>query len=221
LPPPTDPKYPEYEKKYPEYIKGLEERYPAPCEDCEPRIRERIRATGYAAKTDHLRRMMDKTRHFRSSPYEWKWRHIVVYAGAFGWWAGLLGQILWNVLGAVAKRDGELREDNTSVSLRQCLQSGVSIGWKAIDCVESAESLATFSLISGLFSIWWNPCLASKLHGRPGRMVGLSEFHKLQGILALSRLLAWYAVREGKGSYLDLSIFHAIHATMFVLNLVV
>lgn len=52
-------------------------------------------------------------------------------------------------------------------------------------------------------------------------MVGLSEFHKLQGILALSRLLAWYAVREGKGSHLDLSTFNAIHATMLVLNLVV
>ncbi|MCJ1249952.1 hypothetical protein MMC30_007178 [Trapelia coarctata] len=221
LPPPTDPKYPEYERKYPEYRKGLEERYPQVCENCQPRVEERIRATGYAAKTDHLRRMMDKTRSFHSLPYEWRWRHIIVYAGALGWWAGLLGQILWNVLGAVAKRDGELREDTASESLRECLQRGLSVGWNATNCVESAQSLATVTLVSGLLSIWWNPCLATKLHGRPGRMVGLSEFYKLQGIVALSRLSVWYALGRSKDLQLDLSTFNAIHATMVALNLVV
>jgi len=165
--------------------------------------------------------MMDKTRSFRSSPYEWRWRHIVIYAGALGWWAGLIGQILWNVLGAVTKWDGELREDTASVSLRECLQGGLTVGWNATNCVDSAQSLATFTLVSGCLSIWWNPCLATKLHGRPGRMVGLSEFYKLQGILALCRLLAWYALGRGKELHLDMSTFNGIHATMLALNMVV
>lgn len=144
-----------------------------------------------------------------------------MYTGAFGWWGGLLGQILWNVLGAVAKRDEELREEHVSGSLRECLQRGLNIGWNATNCVDSAQSLATLTLVSGFLSIWWNPCLAAKLHGRPGRMIGLSEFYKLQIILGLSRLLAWYALGRGKESHLDLSTFNAIHATMLALNLVV
>ena len=221
LPPLSDPKYSSYEQNYPQFRKRVQESYPQVCENCEPRVRERIRATGYAAKTDHLRRMMDKTRSFRSSPYEWKWRHIIVYAGAFGWWVGLLGQIYWNFLGVVAKRGGELREDMASGSLKGCLQRGLSIGWNGTDCVDSAQSLATLTLVSGLLTIWWNPCLASKLHGRPGRMVGLSEFYRLQVILALCRLLAWYALRRGKDLHLDLSAFNGSHGIMLALNITV
>lgn len=62
LPAQTDPQYPLFEKNYPRYRKELEERYPPLCRNCEPRVRERLQVTGYAAKTDHLRRMVEQTR---------------------------------------------------------------------------------------------------------------------------------------------------------------
>ncbi|MCJ1395938.1 hypothetical protein MMC18_008824 [Xylographa bjoerkii] len=221
LPSPTDPQYPDYEKQYPEYRRGLEERYPQVCDNCKPRVQERLRATGYAAKTDHLRRMMDKSRSAQQNQYRWNWRHVVVHAGGFGWLLGLMGQISWNSLGAMTKFEGELQDHTTSVLLQNCIQQTLGLGWNALECTKFVEPLATVSLVLGFVSIWWNPRLSSKINGKLGRLVGLNEFYKLQGILNLTRLLAWYSIGRNHGFRLDSSTTKAVHAIMLVFNLVV
>jgi hypothetical protein len=221
LPAPSDPKYAEYEKAYPQHRKGLEERYPQVCDRCEPRVRERIQATGYAAKTDHLRRMMDKTRSTRYLQYDWQWRHILAYSGAFAWWAALLGQVLWNTIGAMTRQGGGLKEEGRWDLVTNCLRRSPLDGWESTECLDSVQPLATAALGLGLVSLWWNPCAAAKLHGRPGRIVGLNEYWKLQLILNVVRLLAWYALRYGRISQFDTSTLNAIHAVMLAFNLVV
>ncbi|MCJ1434918.1 hypothetical protein MMC27_004288 [Xylographa pallens] len=216
LPSPTDPQYPDYEKQYPGYRRGLEERYPQVCDSCQPRVQERLRATGYAAKTDHLRRMMDKSRSAKRSQYTWSWRHIVVHAGGAGWLLGLMGQILWNALSASANVDGDSPDDTVPILLQNWLQQITGA-----DCTNLAEPLASVSLVLGFLSIWWNPRLSNKMSGQVGRLIGLSEFYKLQGILNLTRLLAWYSIGKDHGLYLDSSTTKAVHAIMLVFNLVV
>ena len=221
LPPSTDPKYAAYEREYPKYRKGLEERYPQVCDECEPRVRERIRVTGYAAKTDHLRRMMDKTRGSQSIRYDWNWRHFVVYVGGIGWWSAVAGQVLWNAFGTLAAVDSGLGDENPPASVKECVQQTFRDGLRGSSCTDLAQPLAVWALVLGLLSSWWNPCLSKKLHGKLGRMVGLTEFYKLQGIINVCRLLIWYAMRDSKGSHLDASTTKAIHATMLAFNIAV
>ena len=221
LPPTTDPKYADYEREYPKYRKGLEERYPQVCDKCEPRVKERIRVTGYAAKTDHLRRMMDKTRGSQRIRYDWNWRYLVVYAGGVGWWSAVAGQILWNTFGALATVDSGLGEENTPASVKTCIQQAFRDGLRGIDCTELAQPLAVWALVLGLFSSWWNPCLLKKLHGRVGHMVGLTEFYKLQAIITVCRLLTWYAMSNSNHTSFDASTTKMIHATMLVFSLAV
>ncbi|MCJ1398320.1 hypothetical protein MMC11_001518 [Xylographa trunciseda] len=221
LPSPTDPQYPDYEKQYPEYRRGLEQRYPQVCDNCEPRVQDRLRATGYAAKTDHLRRMMDKTRVSKYKEYRGSWRHVVVRAGGLGWLLGLVGQMLWNALGSMAGFEGGPRDNIITVLLRRCIQYTRRAGWDAAELTNFAKTLATVSLFLAFLSIWWNPRLSSKIRGKPGRLIGLSEFYKLQGILNLTRLLAWYSVGKDLGFRLDSSTTKAVHTIMLVFNLVV
>ena len=221
LPSPTDPQYPDYEKQYPGYRRGLEERYPQVCDNCQPRVQERLRATGYAAKTDHLRRMMDKSRDTKGSQYRWNWRQIVTHAGGSGWLLGLMGQILWNALGASANFEGDSGDDTVPILLQNWLQPIYGLGGNGAKGTNLAEPLASASLVLGFLSIWWNPKLSKKISRQSGRLIGLSEFYKLQGILNLTRLLAWYSIGKDHGFHLDYSTTKAVHAIMLVFNLVV
>ncbi|KAK2072935.1 hypothetical protein P8C59_007254 [Phyllachora maydis] len=58
---PDAPDYAEREKKYYRFRKGLEQLYPQICAECEPKVRARLERAAYTAKTDMLRRMIDRT----------------------------------------------------------------------------------------------------------------------------------------------------------------
>lgn len=77
------------------------------------------------------------------------------------------------------------------------------------------------ALALGFLTIWWNPCLVSKLRGTTGRMLGLIEYYKLQGILNVTRLLVWYSLGEDRGLVLDSGATKAVHAIMLVFNLII
>jgi hypothetical protein len=142
----------------------------------------------------------------------------VLYAGALGWWVGLVGQVLWNALGALEMPlDGPGSVDTTG-SATACIVEGLRTRHVSPGCAEAVSTLATTTMVAGLLSLWWNPCQASKLHGVSGQIVGLTEFYKLQGIVAAARFFAWYML---KNHHLDRSITQATHAIMLVLNLVV
>ena len=199
----------------------MEERYPQVCEECEPRVRERIQKTGYAAKTDHLRRMMERTRGTTIMQTRWDWRYIVVYAGALSWWASFIGQMLWDAMGAMATSSDGLGEVNDVCSLMCCLRKGVQEQMVDQSCVEASQPLASLALVLGFLSIWWNPRLSSKLRGPKGRMVGLSDFYKLQFINMGIRSAALYLLQHRTTSPLDQQFAKASHAIMFVFTFAV
>src|SRR5947208_3599249 len=101
----SPPNFSAYESSYPQYRRNLEERYPQVCENCEPRVRERIRATGYAAKTDHLRRMMERTKARGRRKRTPGWRDVVLIFGKMGWWVSLMGQLWWNLMCVLVRRE--------------------------------------------------------------------------------------------------------------------
>lgn len=192
LPPPTDPNYAQREAQYPQYKRGLEERYPQVCVNCEPRVRERIRQSGYEAKTDHLKRLMQRSRQRRIA-HHYGWRSLLVRAGGIGQLVSVTGYFCWS-LSVILAGLGLEKADLQFVAggnPAQCTKHLLS-GHVSEFCVQEFSSLAGWSLMVGLLTIWWNPKWHHKLDGREGRLVGLTQYYyRLQGPALALRFIVW------------------------------
>lgn len=220
LPPPDAPDYAEYVKAEDEYLKGLEERYPQVCKRCEPKVQEKIRAAGYAAKTDHLRRMMDRTRGCGIQYRDTSWASPLVTLGGVGWFLSLSGQILWDglsLLESTEERHG-LRDAQDSASGSMCLQQVMRGSGSIPDCTELLHSAAGLALLLGVLSSWWNPMLQETLRRKGGRAVGTAEFYQLQGMLLIARCVTWWYI---PGFDLKVQMTKAAHLSLLVLAVVV
>ncbi|KAL9066158.1 MAG: hypothetical protein Q9161_007751 [Pseudevernia consocians] len=216
LPPPDAPNYAEYVKAEDEYLKGLEERYPQVCKECEPRVQERIRAAGYAAKTDHLRRMMDRTRGHGIQYRNASWGSPLVTLGGVGWFLSLAGQILWDGLslfGSMEEHHG-LRDVQNTSSGSVCLQQVMRGSGSISDCTELLHSTVGLALLLGVLSSWWNPMLQQTLRRKGGRAVGTAEFYQLQGMLLIVRCVTWWYL---PGAALEVEKTKAAHLSLLVL----
>ena len=220
LPPPDAPDYAEYVKAEDEYLKGLEERYPQVCKECEPRVQERIRAAGYAAKTDHLRRMMDRTRGHGIQYRNASWGSPLVTLGGVGWFLSLAGQILWDGLslfGSMEEHHG-LRDVQNTSSGSVCLQQVMRGSGSISDCTELLHSTVGLALLLGVLSSWWNPMLQQTLRRKGGRAVGTAEFYQLQGMLLIVRCVTWWYL---PGAALEVEKTKAAHLSLLVLIAIV
>ncbi len=221
LPPPSDPNYSAYESSYPQYKHNLEERYPQVCETCEPRVRERIKATGYAAKTDHLRRMMERTKARGGRSRKPGWRDVVLFLGKMGWSISLMGQMWWNIMCVLVRREagdelGRIEKDPSMfVCLRQAILNDV-----AEECETTAFRWARIALFLGLMSMWWNNRFIEKVRNSGGRMVGLRDYYKLQVIIITARASALWLF-GGNWIVLDEARFRGVHLFLLVFTMLV
>lgn len=218
LPPVTDPQYAKYEASYEEYKRNLERRYPQVCAQCEPRARARIQAAGYAAKTDHLRRMMERTR--RGSIPKLNdgsgWRWLLVTLGGLAWWSSILLQGAWHVAGATLAQEtmGAMTANDDSPSWQTCVQWSTSDLSGRQRCFRQASPLVGWSLVAALASFWWNPKLKDKISGRNARMTGLAEHLWLQAVMIAVRTAAWWMLNDTASSLLPQRAFGGAHAFM-------
>ena len=222
--PPSDhPEYAKYEREYPRYRKNLEDRYPQICEQCEPRVRARIQKTGYAAKTDHLRRMMEQTRGTGRKNQAWGRKIAAVAAGEAAWYLSLLGQLSWhliNVVKASEDLDG-LQDAEVLPSLSSCLQQGLQNPSVAPACARVYSNAVRFALCLGILSIWWNPGLKQKFKPKRGHLIGMGQFYKLQVIFLAVRFVAWTVLAKHPSFDFDTRTAMGIHAFMLVFTVLV
>ena len=208
---------------YPEFQRGLEDRYPQVCEDCEPRVRARINQTTYAAKTDHLRRMMERTREGRIAYRKSSWKSCIYFLGGVAWLVSWVGQAVWNGIGLwISKRgntyDG-MRDVDMPLSGSSCLQQVVQSSGLAPGCVELVDLLAYYALVLGFISLPWNPRLQDSIASRGGQIVGKRDYYFLQMLLLGGRRASYmYLTRTTNKSDL---IVQVIHASSLFLGLLV
>lgn len=203
-----------------EYRRELESRYPQVCSQCEPRVRERIRAAGYVAKADHLRRMMERSRGGGRDLGSWNWKSLITTLGTIGWCASLAGQLLWDIQGVVvAYREKMVGEDDSS-SISTCLQKSWTILHVTSKCSEKYNSIAGLALGLGFLFIWWNPRLKENYRKGGGRIVGKAEYYNLQMLLLLVRFASWSVLRSPIYDF-DARTIKAVHSLMFVITTVV
>jgi Ima1 N-terminal domain len=216
LPEPDDPRYAQYEKTLPQYRASLEARYPQVCRNCEPRVRERLKLTGYAAKTDHLRRLAESTRQARSVARGGYGLNTLIMGGGICWWLAHISQIFWHARNLSRLIPTVNSYPLDKLGLTDDLLSLLGTWSERIDFEKVDTYTGAVSIAFTLCSIWWNPVLT---RGSRRNWRGLGEFYKLQAVLVVTRLASWQLLESG--NLHDLAARRAIHAAALGFNLFV
>ncbi|KAL3463204.1 Ima1 N-terminal domain-containing protein [Aspergillus heterothallicus] len=219
-----DPNYGAYERDYPKFRKNLEERYPQVCDKCEPRVKARIRQTGYEAKSDHLRRMMDRSKAGKAArrARQWNWRSLLVLVGALCYWISITGQLAWDLTSALTIDESLSVADGISMtySVGPCFSNLLQTYRLPRHCVVDMVPHAGFALVAGILSLWWNPKLRLKVEGRGGRFMGLGEYYKVQLIVMVVRCAFWAVLSDPSSSGLDPTLPPALHSFMVLFTVI-
>ncbi|KAH7359974.1 Ima1 N-terminal domain-containing protein [Pyrenochaeta sp. MPI-SDFR-AT-0127] len=178
LPEEDDPKYEKFLASYDAYKSELEDRYPQVCQNCLPRVQDQIRNAGYAARADHLRRIMEKSderrRTVQTSRQAWTLR--IISLAKWAYISSTLIGMLWHMFGLLmAPNDGVEVEE--AFKWDTCLSQAISVHSIDRSCVLSPYlvNVVQFALVIDLITIWWNPKLKVKTNSLTGRMSGLKS----------------------------------------------
>ncbi|KAF4344843.1 hypothetical protein FBEOM_1129 [Fusarium beomiforme] len=182
------PDYPELERNYYRYRKGLEERYPQVCDECAERVDGQIRRAGYTAKTDHLRRMMEKSRGRKRTPEKTGVLDWVDSLGKGLWWGGLAMQMLWHlraVTFALEHQDvGMYDPDDMSWSTLMVKGLGLAVAF-----LPPADTLINCAVVASILSAWWNPQFIQVSRGFTRHLLGFTQWYAFQGLIVFFRFL--------------------------------
>ncbi|PNY29101.1 Integral inner nuclear membrane protein ima1, partial [Tolypocladium capitatum] len=214
---PTDPEYAQLERNYYRYRKGLEQRYPQVCDECAEKVEHRIRQAGYTAKTDHLRRMMDRSRDRKST----RRTTVLDWVNGLGrttWRAGFVLQILWHlviVAQVLQPSDGGMRDpDHVGFWAR------LVVGLKHATTVflPEADTLIQGSIAAAFISAWWNPHFVQVNRGFTKHLLGFTQWYSFQGLIVFFRLAfrRVLAIKGGQAqsTHAQLSAHMAMAASM-------
>ncbi|EXJ77728.1 hypothetical protein A1O3_09957 [Capronia epimyces CBS 606.96] len=201
-----DPEHPDYEKleaELPEYKKGLEQRYPQCCARCEPKVRAQLHQATYNARSDHLRRVLERSRQRRIAS-RLGWRSLLVTAAGLGCFSSLAMQVVWHLYGSQVsgyKPMPQLRPAD-------CVTQRPLVS----ECLDMMKPLIGLSLNLALLSIWWNPKWQYRLSSQPGSLVGLKEYYLVQLALLGLRFSAWVVMFHAPLDPKMRSMLHACFA---------
>ncbi|KIV78755.1 hypothetical protein PV11_06367 [Exophiala sideris] len=203
LPDPDDPEYDKLEAELPAYKKGLEQRYPQCCARCEPKVRARLHQATYNARSDHLRRVLEKSRQRRISS-RLGWRSLLVSAAGLGYFLSLALQLAWHLYGSQI----------SGHTVMPRFQSRHCFTWPEFvsPCLDVMEPVVGLSLALGLLCIWWNPGWQHKIANNVGSLTGLDTYYLVQlGLLGL-RFSAWIIIPHVPLSPKVAAMLHACFA---------
>lgn len=221
LPAPEDPRYGQYEASLDDYKRALEERYPQVCVACEDRVAVQIQRAGYAAKADHLRRLMDKSRRYGVAKPS-RWKVYILHIGLFAFHASIFGQIAWSVPNALLMDNDDALsstlDGHGASGLIECARQICKSGLSSIQCSNTVAPVGGVALLLGLLSLWWNPKWQHKLEGRRGRLRGLKDFYQLQVGGLVFRFLAWVWLQSPRTLNFPPSTIRAFHVILIATN---
>ncbi|KEF56105.1 uncharacterized protein A1O9_07686 [Exophiala aquamarina CBS 119918] len=207
LPDPEDPDYDKIEAQLPIFKNGLEERYPQCCAKCEPKVRAQLNRATYNAKSDHIRRVLDKSRKQRIASRR-GWRSLLVSAAGLGYALSIIFQAAWHLYGSQLQPAPII----DGLRLSQCLSE------RPLNkqCLNLMERFVGLSLGLGLLCVWWNPKWQHKLSNNEGKLVGLEKYYLIQLGLLLSRFAVWAILQDVPLDNRTTTIVHAVFALVFM-----
>jgi hypothetical protein len=200
----------------------MEERYQQVCENCESRVNQRIRQTGYEAKADHLRRIMERSKASRAAKKarNRNWRSLLIFTGAIGYWASVTGQLVWNFMGAV-ESGGIVSNRDSALSFLYAVSHMTEKLRRSGSSSTDLAPYAGVALILGILSSWWNSKLRLKIEGISGRFVGLAQYYQFQLIVLVTRFVVWALLKDPDTSGMKPSLPPTLHAFMILFMVMV
>jgi len=165
-------------------------------------VKQQIMKTSYAAKADHLRRMMDRTRHGSGHRTSLGIAYGVLFRLAgLGWVLSMVLQACWHAMAAMSvPQQWSLDEYQESLyagapTLEECVYQAINSRKLHKACVAPATSWMPYVLLLSLMTIWWNRHLRS-LYTRSGASpTGIKEYYILQFVALAIRTMGWYFLR--------------------------
>ena len=168
--------------------------------------------------------MVEQTRNGQGRRLQaWGWQDNVVVLAELCWWLSLVIQLIWHGL-SIAKEASQahgLSDIESDITLSDCVRQSLGSEMLESTCTLRYSTIIGYALLLGLLSAWWNPQLRRKLKGHVGRMVGLTEYYKLQVIFMVIRYAAWGLLAKSPGFSADPRTGKAAHAFMLVFMILV
>ncbi|KAI9170884.1 Integral inner nuclear membrane protein ima1 [Paramyrothecium foliicola] len=198
---PDDPSHPDYaelERNYYRFRKSLEQRYPQVCPECAEKADARIRQAGYVAKTDHLRRMMDRTRGRKAtrSTTSLDWADT---AGRCIWWSGLVLQMLWHivVMTGLLEHTGHGMYDPDDESWAVVLYENLK---RLVNFLPASNRLIDAAITTSILSAWWNPHFVQVNRGFTRHLLGFTQWYSFQGLIIFFRFIFRSVLKFERGT---------------------
>jgi hypothetical protein len=215
LPDEDDPEYEKYANSVDEYRAQLEERYPQVCENCIGRVQDQIRAAGYVAKADNLRRLLDQSKKYQTQEETVRQRLTlsIIWLAKWTYVASVAVELVWHAAGSVVRADGTARAGFLPYD---CFSNAFLRCWVSEACVVSPTilRLVEYALLLDLLTIWWNPKLAKKTNRAGGRMSGLRTTWTIRALSLFVRFLGVKALTSLGDST---SFYRYTHTALFLI----
>ena len=167
------------------------------------------------ARSDWLRRMMDKSQARRSSKGG-DGISLSDSLGSFGmalWYAGVIGQLLWNIMALLITTNYKPIE---TLGLRTSSNLAILFSYvPAFISLSTSGVWAKGSFSCSILSLWWNPKFRQMNNGFMNHIKGFGDWYKYQVIMLVSRGLFYYLMdREVLANPLSAATA-AAHSFMF------
>ncbi|KAI0455079.1 hypothetical protein F5B21DRAFT_213059 [Xylaria acuta] len=175
------------ERKYWVLKKALEQRYPQVCEECLPKVNKKLNQASYTAKTDHLRRMMDRTRSQRTGGKRRGPLDVIDFLGKISWYAGFALQAVWHVTVVF------LLSTESYASTRDGHWVPVALGafhrMNALMLPYSGRFMQ-WAINLGMCSFPWNPRFKQSVRGFTAHILGFRQWYTYQLLVLFVRFVA-------------------------------
>lgn len=152
------------------------------CAECEPRVLGKLEDAGYTAKTDFLRRMMDRSRLNRGKTKKRTSLDIVEISGKCLWWSGLVLQLVWHLAAISA-----ISEVHATDESRAWISAAVRGLHHLYRVLPVSDKLAWRCFQVTVLASWWNPKFAQAVRGFSRPILGLPHWYIFQCLIALIR----------------------------------
>ncbi|KAI1750170.1 hypothetical protein F4782DRAFT_510194 [Xylaria castorea] len=187
------------ERKYWALKKALEQRYPQVCEECLPKVNKKLNQASYTAKTDHLRRMMDRTRSQQAGGKRRGPLDAIDFLGKMSWYTGFALQAVWHVTMVF------LLATESYASTRDGHWISVTLGafhrMSAL-MLPYADRFMQWAINLGMCSFPWNPRFKQSIRGFTAHILGFRQWYTYQLLVLFVRFVALSIAQYSKAQRL-------------------
>ena len=150
-------------------------------------MRQRLEQAAYTAKTDLLRRMLDRSASARKSVVRTGgWPELFDAAGKWLWVAGFVLQLAWQAVVVHALLSEYARWTQADDTLFTFRVLGMCA--PLVARLPSAERLLRWSILASILSVWWNPRFAQIFRGFTKHISGVSKWYIYQALTVALRI---------------------------------